>query len=178
MRDNIKNSENFVTAVSGKETGFATPKNYFKDSELRFSSFISEEKLPKDVSFKTPSNYFDTLEDSILEKINLPEKEVKVITLQQKLWRLIPVAVAASLILFFSLNPFQAKGVSFEAIADNDIEIWFNDSATEINTEDISFIFSDEDLIDDTFSLTSISDTSLEEYIITLDHSAILSELN
>jgi hypothetical protein len=53
---------------------FTTPKNYFSSAEEGFSSFLLEEKLPKENGFTIPENYFEIVESSIVKKIGLKKK--------------------------------------------------------------------------------------------------------
>ena len=176
-----QNSEAYLKSVFNKKTGFSTPNNYFEEVDNSFTTFLSEEKLPKNTAFKAPNNYFEGLEEAILLKVTSTEKEVKVISLKDRLLKIIPIAAAASVVLFLSLNSFlfqKTEEISFDSIAINDVEYWFNDAATTINTEDITTILTDEDLVDDNFSLAVINDDSLEDYFNSIDNSSLLEDLN
>ncbi len=127
----FKNSAPILASLKDKETGFKVPSSYFKSVESTVLSKLSEvihvEKstfiLPEsylmqdEKSFiskldnlviskqnqKIPKGYFDSIEDNIFEKLS-KEKENKTRSIR-RYW--IPAAIAASIILLFSIyNPF------------------------------------------------------------------------
>ncbi|MFT5214671.1 MAG: hypothetical protein ACI9WV_002403, partial [Patiriisocius sp.] len=76
MENSKNNSENFLKSARNKDTGFIAPKNYFKDAENNFSTFLKENKFPKENGLVAPKNYFEDLEQSIINKIAI-KKEVR-----------------------------------------------------------------------------------------------------
>ena len=123
-------------------------------------------------------NYFKELETSITEKIT-PKKEVKVISLKNKFLKHIPMAAAASLALFLSLNylsPQNVEEVSFENLAQSDIENWVLENANELSDEDFASLLQSEITNENDFALTDINNNDIEEYIIDLENSSLLNE--
>jgi hypothetical protein len=179
MENEIINSENYINNKVGQKTGFSAPSNYFDTLEDVIASKISEENLPKETAFKTPENYFSNLEDSILAQVTSKEKEVKVISFKDRILKFIPIAAAASVVLFISLNSFVFNAdeeMTLDALSDNDIEYWLD--ANTLNTNDIAAILEDDILEENEFSLTDIKDESIEDYINSIDNTSLLNELN
>ncbi|TXD48270.1 hypothetical protein [Polaribacter sp. IC073] len=178
MDNKIRNSEDFLKSVLNKKTGFSAPKNYLSGAEDQLASFLTEDKLPKENGFTIPENYFEELEASITEKI-VPNKEVKVISLKSKLLKYIPMAAAASLALFLSLNYLSlqsTKEVSFENLAHSDIENWVLENANELSDEDFAALLQREITNENDFALTDINNNDIEEYIIDSENSSLLND--
>lgn len=180
MNNELKNSESFINQKVGKKTGFTVSSNYFEEIENNFSIRLFEENNNKKAAFETPLNYFGKLEDTILGKIKEEKAVIKVITFKQRVLKMIPLAAAASVVLFIAINSFnfnKPNPVNFDSITDAEIENWLESNSNNINQEDIATAFSDGDLIDTDFAFTNINDTNIENYIYSNDDLTILNEL-
>ncbi|QTE22901.1 hypothetical protein [Polaribacter cellanae] len=182
MEKDIKNSEDFLKSITGKNTGFSAPSNYFDTVEDRFSSFIFEESLPKKNIFKVPDNYFNTLEDTILNTVAPKNKKTKVISLKSRILKLIPVAAAASILLFIGLNYFNTLNntteVNFDSVAETDIENWVVDNFNELSNEDFANVLNSNIINENDFAFTNIKDDAIEDYIISTENASILNEID
>ena len=179
MENEIKNSENYINNKVGKGTGFSTPSNYFDDLEDVITTKISQENFAKETAFKTPENYFINLENNILAEITLKEKEVKVISFKERILKLIPIAAAASVVLFIGLNSFvfnTNEELTLDTLSDNDIEYWLD--VNTLNSTDIALVLENEILDENEFSFTDIKDETIEDYINSIDNSSLLNEIN
>lgn len=175
MDNNIQHSIDFITSKTGGKSGFSVPKNYFNGIEDNVFANISEENLPKKKSFDVPTNYFENLEDTILAKIASEEKstsikQVKVISLYNRVRRIIPYASVASILLFVSLYFFNnyKTTVTIDDITVSDIENWYDNSYETINSEEIAMVLTDDDLNETDF-ITTTNDTDLEIYLQNID---------
>ncbi|GAB7257601.1 hypothetical protein [Polaribacter sp. OB-PA-B3] len=178
MENNIKNSEDFLKSVIKKNTGLSAPKNYFENAEDKFSAFLKEEKFPKENGFSIPNNYFDALEDSILNKVNTPKKG-KVISLKDRIIKFIPVAAAACVALFLSINfynNFKTDEINFDSLAEVDIENWVIENASDISDEDFATLIHNEVNNENDFAFASLNNTDIENYIIDSDNTSLLNE--
>ncbi|MDX6747150.1 hypothetical protein SHK09_10140 [Polaribacter sp. PL03] len=177
MENKIKNSEDYLKSVLDKNTGFSAPKNYFSDTEDKFASFLLEDKLPKEDGFTMPENYFEQLESSITDKI-IPKKEVKVISFKTKFLKYIPVAAAASLALFLSINYFNPlnNDVSFDSLAQSDIENWIIENSNELSDDDFAALLQTEITSENDFALTDLNNDDIEEYIIDSENTSLFNE--
>ncbi|MCI2227861.1 hypothetical protein MC378_01695 [Polaribacter sp. MSW13] len=168
MEKNLKNSIQFLNQKTGKTTGFSTPSNYFEEVENQFTTLLFEEKHAKKTVFKTPDNYFDTIDNEILAKVSSTKKEVKVISLKDRLLKFIPVAAAASVVLFIGLNSlvFNKTELSlFDQLDDNDVEQWVSNNINLINDNDIALTYTDIEFEDSEVIPNSISNDELENYL-------------
>lgn len=179
MDNKIKNSENYINSILGKENGFSVPKNYFNTVDEVLQQKIIEEKLSKENSFNVPDSYFKNLEDSIISQVSTAKKETKVISLKDRMLKIIPIAAAASIVLFIGLNSYlfnQDKDLSLDSLTDNDIEYWLDSKI--LNTSDIAFVLEDVLLEENDFMFATIQDENIEEYINSIDDSSLFNELN
>lgn len=96
-----------------KKNLFKIPENYFQ--ELEHSLIENAKAIKVEKSLSTPKNYFNTLEKEILKK-TYPEKKplfnVRRITISF-------TSIAASFLILFILNPFEATKTMTEDQAFN-----------------------------------------------------------
>ena len=96
-----------------KKNLFKIPGNYFQ--ELEHSLIENAKAIKVEKSLSTPKNYFNTLEKEILKK-TYPEKKplfnVRRITISF-------ISIAASFLILFILNPFEATKTMTEDQAFN-----------------------------------------------------------
>lgn len=158
--------------------GFSIPKNYFNALENELIERISEISLPKKVNVGgVPEGYFESLEDSILGKIKEEEieeakKEVKVISLSQRIRKYIPVAAAASVLLFVATYFFiPTTEVGEVTIAE--LDDWFESGYGETNSYELAMLFTTDDFSEEDLSV-NVSDDTLEEYFNTIDTSTLI----
>ncbi|TMM28849.1 hypothetical protein FDT66_13165 [Polaribacter aestuariivivens] len=179
MENNIKNNEDFLKSITGKNTGFSAPSNYFDTAEDRFSSFIFEESLPKENSFKTPDSYFENLENEIINKA-FPTKETKVISLKSRFLKIIPVASAACIALFLGITYFNTINnkaeITFDSIAQLDIENWIIENSNDLTKDDFANVLNSDIVNENDFAFAELKDDAIEDYIITTDNISILNE--
>ena len=177
MNTEIKNSENYISKKTGKDTGFSTPTDYFTTLEDALFTKLAEENLSKENGFKVPENYFNNLENQILEKVTAPIKETKIISFKDKVLKIIPFAAAASLLLFIGLNSFvfnTDEELTIDSLSDADLDYWL-DSNT-LNTNDIAFVLEDDILEVGDFYFSTIKDETIEDYINSIDNTALINE--
>ena len=179
MENKIKNSEEYLNSILGKKSGFSIPKNYFNTTEDAIEAKLSEEKFTKEKGFTIPDSYFKELENDILAKVSPTKKETKVISFKERILKFIPIAAAASVILFIGLNSFvfnKTEELTLDSLSDVDIEYWL-DSNT-INTNDVTVILQEDLLDEDDFYFATLEDENIEDYINSIDNTSIFEELN
>jgi len=106
MNNELKNSEDFIKHKIHSNHGFSTPENYFDSVDDSVLASVIEQKFNTKNAFKTPENYFESFDDKLFSKLELPSREVKVISLKSRLLKMIPAAAAASILLFIGINNF------------------------------------------------------------------------
>ena len=176
MENKLKNSIDFLNKKTDKDSGFSIPSNYFGSFEDNFELKLIEDNLAKENGFNLPRNYFNKLEDSIISKV---PKETKVITLKQKFLKLIPLAAAASVLLFIGLNTFifnKSDIPTFENLADFEVENWITENINSITDNDLSIAYTDVEFDDTDFVPNSISDVELENYLNNQDNLSLILE--
>mgnify|MGYP003147070231 CR=1 FL=1 len=183
MKSKIINSVTSLEEKIGKKTGFSSPKNYFNNLEEVINAKLIEEALPKAHGFKISDNYFNSLEDQIILKTKKEEaqdfKQTKVISLKDRLLKIIPLAAAASIILFIGLNSYildNNNTTNLNQISDDDMEYFLESNA--IHTIDIAAVFNDDFENESILSLTTIEDESIEDYMSSIDNTYLLNELD
>jgi hypothetical protein len=178
MENNRNHIENFLKSVLNKDTGFTAPKNYFKDAEDNCSAFLVVHTFPKGNGLAAPKNYFEELEQSIINKIAI-KKEVGVLSLRTRLLKYLPLATAAFVALFLSLNyliPSNTKSTSFETLAQPDLENWIVDNSNELSDQDFVALLHSNIINENDFALTDIRNDDIEEYIIYSENTSLLNE--
>lgn len=176
MDNKLKHSEDFLQSKIGKKNGFSTPKNYFEGIEENLFSTLSEENLPKEPSFNVPTDYFTNLEDTILAKVSSEEKQVKVVSLKTRVLKLIPIAAAASVLLFIGINNFSNGKITINDITSEELSSWFDNNPENLNSEEFAIVFEENDFEENELAEATIDETNLEEYLNLIDSSSLLNE--
>ena len=179
MEKNKKHINNDLTSKLKDKPGFTTPQNYFNEVEDNFFTKVFESKLPKQSGFDVPTNYFEKIEDTILNKVATSKKEAKIISLRDRLRKIIPIAAAASVVIFISINFFfkSTNTVTLEDISTTEIENWYENGYGEINNNDIVLNFDDADFNDDELLISSIDEIDIENYLDNIDPSILENEI-
>lgn len=182
-----------LSEISFKKIGFKIPENYFNSVEDTVIAELKSEKLLNKVNkeaFKTPQNYFDSIEDIIITKLKaeaiqnnkettIPENYFqtiednvltkikttpRVISLKSRFIKFTaPIAIAASLLLIFTLNTNQ-NSITFDSLAVKDIESWIDNGNIDIDALSMESIYSDIEINSDMYS-ASLSDDEVLEYL-------------
>ncbi|WP_299252582.1 hypothetical protein [uncultured Lacinutrix sp.] len=141
-----------------KGSGFKIPQNYFEGLEDSILSEVKLKNLVSDSGFKTPEGYLDNFTVSV-------KKETKVISIFSKKNILLVSSIAASLVLFFSLNVFKNSPLSF-----NDLDITTVDNyiIDETETGDLTTLFQDNELSETNFIEYTLSEETLDSYLETI----------
>lgn len=180
-----------------KKPGFKTPNGYFNTLEDAVFAKVSSDKLPAKEGFEVPDNYFDAVEDSVFEKINTEKNETgfkipenyletvednvfKNLNNQPKvidfktifLKRVIPIAAAASLLLFIFINYNQTSDVDLDQLASTEIEQWIDDDLITFDTHEITEVFDDIELE----SQPVFEDEELMDYLNGTDIESLILE--
>ncbi len=155
--------------------GFSTPQNYFNELEDDLLERIPEISLPNKTNIGgVPEGYFDSLEDSILNKIKNEQesdKEIKVISLSKRIRKYIPVAAAASILLFIAtyfIIPIESGEVTIAELDD-----WFENGYGDTNSYELAMLFTTDDFSEDNLS-DNVNDDTIEEYFNTIDTSTLI----
>jgi len=145
---------------SNNNSSFSIPSNYFETVEDIVITKLKAESIQEENS-QIPDNYFDSVEPKVFEKIH---RNSNLISLKNNVIKiLIPFAVAASLLLIFILKTNASK-VTFDSLANDDIEQFIENDLISINTENIATAFPEIELTTD-FIQETISNDELLNYL-------------
>ena len=153
-----------LAELKKRGTGFVVPKGYFE-----LLNFKLEEQIFNKNSI--PDGYFDTLEDQVFDRLNSETKVVNFKSIFVK--RVIPYTVAASLLLFVSLQFFNKKATdSFANIEISEIEEWIDYGEIELNSYEIASVYEDEDF--ENLEINQFSDSDLIDYLDDIDIESLM----
>ncbi|MDY7395424.1 hypothetical protein UMM65_09240 [Aureibaculum sp. 2210JD6-5] len=157
-----------------KKEGFKSPSGYFDSVEDSLFEKLNLEKTKKETGFKVPENYLETVEDKVLKTIKNKQEEPKVINFKTVfLKRLIPIAAAASLLLFIFINYNQTtKDVNLDQLASTEIEQWIDDDLITFDTYEITEVFDDVELE----SQPIFEEEDIEDYLNGTDIESLILE--
>lgn len=176
MNDKLKHTIDFINQQVGKDCGFSTPQNYFEEVEEIINTSVFIDSLPKNKAFNAPDDYFDEIEVQIQSKLATEQTtETKVISLRKRVLQYIPVAAAASVLLFIGINYFNAQKITFEDITITDIESWYENGYGDIDNSELAVTLNTSELDEDI--LASISDETLEDYLNSIDTPTLINEI-
>ncbi|MFY7670725.1 hypothetical protein ACOSP6_06515 [Tenacibaculum sp. MEBiC06402] len=174
--ENEIETRNIISNLPNKN-GLNIPEKYFEELESELLERVAEVDLPKKNSLGVPKGYFDSLEDTILGKIKVEDeniKETKVVSLSQRIHKLIPMAAAASVLLlvgtYFFKIPSRPPNIQIE---ETEIVSWFESGFGETNSYELATLFSTDDLNYDDFTV-NVSNDKIEDYLNTIDTSTLI----
>ena len=158
-------------------TGFKTPENYFEDFDTQIFSKIDEENLPKSAGFKTPNGYFENFETNVLKAIETSEKPQKVIPLFPKKYFGYAAAIAACLIIGFSIFNNKTTLTNLDALQLAAIDTYIEEGNLNVDLYDLTSFIDDEDINEINFEDKQFSDNALENYILeNVDEETLINE--
>ena len=131
-----------------KKNKFKTPEGYFDNFHDRLMDRIKKEDsqeensiIPKSDGFAVPETYFEDLTPKVMAQ--LEPKEVKVVQLKsyKKIYYSI-AGVAAVLLLFFGLNGNHTDTVTFDDLANSELEAYFDTTDFNLSSYEIAEVIS------------------------------------
>ncbi len=146
-----------------KNSGFKVPNNYFEKLPERVNDKINQNTfIPKNQGFTVPNDYFKSVYENVVTKISAAE-EVKIVKLNlSKRKYYLAIAVVAVLLFFASIisNLTTSTTLSFQDIANSEIENYFNKTDFNFSTYDLAQMLPIEDM---EIEVTDIIDTKINE---------------
>jgi|SRR5699024_8030631 len=144
-------------------TDFKLPEDYFNDFEDQLFLKIDEESFPKTTGFRVPDGYFYKLEDSVFDKIRR-EKNPPIIHLIPRKVLLYASAVAACLIIGFSIFPSSQSHSNPENIHLSVIDHYIEDGNLDMDLYDVTHYLRNLEDFDLDIENFLIPDETIEEY--------------
>ncbi|ADV47452.1 hypothetical protein Celal_0095 [Cellulophaga algicola DSM 14237] len=126
-----------------KKTGnsFKVPEGYFDNFTSKLLDNLPEEATitPKNEGFKIPDGYLENFNKELEDKLNV--NEPKVIALKPyKKYYYAAASIAAAITIAIGLNMNTAPELSFDDLADVDIENYFDSNESSLSSYDIAEI--------------------------------------
>lgn len=154
--------------------GFKIPEGYFDTFEDELFATIAEEDLPKHTGFTTPDSYFEVVEDQIMATIKASdtpevsiEKRPKVISLFRKQTLGYVAAVAASIVLVFSLvNQEKSVSEQLDNLQFATVDTYIDAGNLSIDQYDMASYLSDTDIENLSYEDELFSEENLKEYLL------------
>tara|TARA_R110002073_G_scaffold4213_1_gene27897 strand:- start:36324 stop:36926 length:603 start_codon:yes stop_codon:yes gene_type:complete len=165
-------SELKLEKLPSKE-GFKTPKNYFDTLEAAVLQELKTTKQTKETRFDVPTNYFDSVEDRVFEKLeNVQSTSTNIISIKSILLKkVLPLAIAASLLLLVVLNYNTTPNYTIDNVADVEVTNWIEEGYITLDTDQIAEVFNDVALTDN----LNFEDEELIDYLNGTDIESILN---
>ncbi|MBG44845.1 MAG: hypothetical protein CL530_12850 [Aequorivita sp.] len=156
---------------------FKTPENYFEDFEERLFSKIAEENFPKSTGFKIPKQYFENLDVRILKEVSLSEKPKKVIPLFPRKYFGYAAAIAASLVIGFTLFNTKGEISNLDSLQLAAIDTYIEEGNLNLDLYDVTSYIENEDIANIDLDGKYFTDGSLKEYLLeNIDTETLINE--
>lgn len=160
-----------------KNNPFKTPKKYFEEFDARLKEKLSEAEsgIPSKEGFAVPEDYFETVQVKILDQLNA--KETKVIPLNSyKKYYYAAASIAALAVMIVGLNWNSKKDLSFESVAEAEIENYFETNDYDLSAYEMAEVIPFSELeINDILS-NGFNEDNLVDYLN--ENTEDLDELN
>lgn len=168
MKKETQNSEAYLNSVLKNGNGFKTPKNYFSEFDTKSETKIFEEQLPKGTGFTVSDEYFENIDSKILSLTDLQIKNTAKVIPFKKLQPWFSIAAIFIISLCVGLIYFtnQKENISFDDIAQSDIENWIINNPDVLTSIELETVLKEENLEETNFDFTKISTDALEEYLL------------
>lgn len=162
---------------SDKNNPFTTPETYFEEFSKNLKNRLNKEEtyLPNDTGFNVPNDYFKKLH------LNIPKKrsssESKVIQLRaNKSYYLVAASVAATLLIYFGIYKNSTEEISWDDVANTDIEYYFDTNGLALTSYEIAEVISVDELIPTDFLENKLQEEYLIDYLS--ENTDAIEELN
>ncbi len=158
-------------------SGFKTPENYFEDFEAQLFSKIEEANLPKSAGFQVPQNYFENLEAEVLEAVKTSEKSTKVVALFPKKYFGYAAAIAACLLIGFTIFNNKTDNETLDALQLAAIDNYIEEGNLNLDLYDVTTFINDEDITNLDLTTQQFSEATLKNYLLeNMDEETLINE--
>ena len=149
-----------------KNNPFKTPDTYFEEFASNLKDRLSQEalNLPKEDGFTVPKGYFDGAHANITKELST--KETKVVQLASyKKYYMVAASIAAVFVLALVFNKNQTEEVSWNDLANTDIENYFENNDFGLTSYEIAEEIPIDGLEIGDFFETQFSHDHISDYI-------------
>jgi len=122
-----------------KNNPFKTPEGYFEKLTDKVIGKLSEEELdlPAEDGFVVPDNYFENFHANLQSTLNIEETKVIPLTSYRNYY-LVAASIAALVLVYLGFNYTTSEDLTFENLAEADIESYFENNEYDLSTYEIA----------------------------------------
>lgn len=149
-----------------KKNPFKTPEGYFDDFSNALMNRLAEKGtgIPENEGFIVPDTYFEGVNENIRQK--LEAEQIKVIPLHPyKKYYFAAASIAAIAALVFGLNRNTSKEITFEDLAESDIENYFEYNSLDFSPYEIAEVIPVDELEISDLMANSLNDEVIFNYL-------------
>ncbi len=149
-----------------KKNPFKTPDGYFEGLSDRLMDRISKKApgIPENEGFRVPDGYFEGLHEKIRQKLEAEAPKVIPIHPFKKYYYAV-ASLAAAVLVIFILTRKTSPEISFEDIANSDIENYFEDNELDFSTYEIAEVVPVDELEIGDILLNRLDEEYVLEYL-------------
>ncbi|MCW5517053.1 hypothetical protein [Muriicola sp. Z0-33] len=150
-----------------KNSGFKTPENYFEGFNDRLSERLKEDEstLPENAGLKVPEGYFDSLNEQITDKLQQTTSTKVVKLYPHRKYYLAAAAIAALFILVLGIQQFGDKELTFDSLANSDIENYLDNTDLGLSSYEIAEVVALDDIAIDNILEHELIEESIIDYL-------------
>lgn len=158
-------------------SNFKVPESYFETFEEQLFSKISEEEFPKSNGFKVPEDYFEDLEDRVLKSVRNSEEPIKTIPLIGKKYLGFAAAIAACLVIGFTILNNRTDKQNLDTIQLAAIDSYIEEGNLNFDFYDLTTMINDSDISGFEVQKRELSQSALEDYLFeNIDTEILINE--
>jgi len=150
-----------------KNTGFKTPEGYFEGVTDRMLDRIKNEEVagfPEKDGFKIPEGYMEKVQKEVLSKVKT--SETPVISLRDyRKHLLVAASIAAMFVLVIGLQWNGDKSITFDDLANADIETYFETRDIGFSSYEIAEVIPVTTTDLNEFMETGVNDENIMDYL-------------
>ncbi len=145
---------------------FKTPEAYFEGFSERLMKKLSEKEIdiPNNEGFIVPNSYFEGVHKNIRQRLDA--EDTKVIPLHPfKKYYFAAASIAAVTLVILMFNQNTSKEITFEDIANTDIENYFEDNWSDFSPYEIAEVVPVDELEIRDFMSNTLNDDIILNYL-------------
>lgn len=152
--------------MNTEKNSFKTPEGYFDSFTDNLMTKLSAEETiaPNKDGFKVPEGYFESLYQEIESKLKVEEPKVIQLNPYKKYYFAV-ASIAAVLLLYFGINFNSTPGLTFDDIANSDIENYFDNNDLDLSSFEIAEVIPVDELEINDIINNHLNDANVVDYL-------------
>lgn len=150
-----------------KHNGFKTPEGYFDQVTDRILDRVKNEEgtgIPEKDGFTIPEGYMEKVQKEVLSKVTTPETRVISLRAYRK-HLLVAASIAAIFVLVIGLQWNGANSITFDDLANADIETYFETRDIGFSSYEIAEVFPVTTIDLNEFMESGVNDENIMDYL-------------